>query len=226
MRTIAYLLAAGFVLPSVVLSAELSFDDKTVGVGKSFGFSAKGAGFVGEPLRFFQKVAEKSFEIKLVDKGSAHIPINTTVQLQNANDDNHPTDMAYPAGSVSWYVDNESVDYPTYTFQVSAGGKLIDFDKEEPYQIELLIDGKSHGVTKTDPSTYWNPSEYEHVPFHKSSRIQVIFSPLALEEEVAVMDATVTDDAQHDAEGLPADESDGAPTQQDEPLNEREDGAL
>ncbi|AMO57762.1 hypothetical protein EZMO1_3813 [Endozoicomonas montiporae CL-33] len=179
MKTIAFLLASGLSTP--LFAASLTFDDQTKDVPDTFGFSGRGAGFVGNPLQFFNKVDGKTFRIVPLTKEGVKIPYNTTVQLQDANNDQDPTYEPYPTGSIGWAADNEDVEHPTYRFDIFAGGKFY-FRPEMLYEMIVEINGKEIGRKKTDINSNWDPLTLHKVPFDNNSVLKVTLKPIASDD--------------------------------------------
>ena len=182
MKTVAFLLASS--ISTSLFAATLSFDDQTKNVPNTYGFSAKGAGFVDNVLAFFTKVDGKSFEIAPVTKaGGVKVPYNTTVSLQNADSDTVPQYEPYPSGSIGWAMDNLDVNNPTYRFDIFAGGKYY-YKPEMPYEMVVEINGKKIGRKETNINSSWDPLTLKGVSFNNSSTLKVTFKPIESQAEL------------------------------------------
>ena len=175
MKLATAMFVCGAFTSTTLLAASLTFDDQTVETG--YGFSAKGPGFTSGALTYFTKVDDKIFQIMSIVKSGVRIPINTQVSLQNAENDNLGTPAAFPPGLFGWSSDSKDGEPPTYTFTLSAGGKLY-FEKEKPYDLIVKIDGKEIGSARTNIHSNWDPVLLNKIAFSESSEITVIFKPL------------------------------------------------
>ena len=155
-------------------AATIRFDDQTA--ASSYGFSAKATGFANDALKYFTKVGTHTYTINNVSNQGEEIPNSTNISLQNVNDDSHPTDGKFPAGSIGWSFDGTNVHNPTYTFTVFAGGKYY-YPEERSYTITLTVDGKQHPPVKTNTGSDWKPTLFNKVSFNKNSKISVTLAP-------------------------------------------------
>ncbi|MCW7551098.1 hypothetical protein NX722_00175 [Endozoicomonas gorgoniicola] len=180
MKTASFLLASG--ISTSLFAASLSFDDQTRAIPGTFGFSAKGAGFVNNALVFFTKVEGQIFQILPVKKaGGVMVPYNTNVQLQNANSDTVPTYQPYPGGSIGWSKDNLDNYNPTYRFDIFAGG-MYYYMPEMSYEMVVEIDGRVIGSKKTNINSNWDPLTLKGVSFGNNSELKVTLKPISLGE--------------------------------------------
>lgn len=176
MKTVVFLLASG--VSTSLFAATLTFDDHTKNVSDTYGFSAKGAGFVDNALVFFTKVDGRSFEIAPVTKaGGVKVPYNTNVSLQNADSDTVPQYEPYPSGSIGWSMDNLDVNNPTYRFDIFAGGKYY-YKPEMPYEMVVEINGKVIGRKRTNINSNWDPLTLKGVHFNNNSKLKVTLKPI------------------------------------------------